>query len=135
MNDIVKYEGGGVRESAMGKGTYKYISAVAMKRLSHRYQYGEMKYGASDNYKKGLPLSNCWDSAMRHMIAYLDGDNSEDHLAAVAWNVFAMMEMEVNNQEYVDIGSRLAAVKAQECTPEYYRDLAMQAFSEGGSMK
>lgn len=126
MSEVIQYAGGAVRESAIGKGTYKYISATAMKRLSHRYQYGEIKYGASDNYKKGLPLSNCWDSAMRHMIAYLDGDNSEDHLAAVAWNVFAMMEMEVRHPEMIDMDSR-KCYEFDQCTPEYYRDLVQDS--------
>ena len=102
MGELIKYEGGGVRESAMGKGTYKYVPPVALQRLSHRYQYGEMKYGATDNFKKGLPISNCWDSAMRHLIAYIDGDNREDHLAAVAWNVFCIMEMEKSHPDPAD---------------------------------
>lgn len=127
MNEVIKYEGGGGRESAIGKGTYKYVPTVALKRLSHRYQYGEMKYGATDNFKKGLPVSNCWDSAMRHLVAYMDGDNSEDHLAAVAWNVFAIMEMEKSHPEMVDIETRAG----KKSTPEYYRDEALALFKKG----
>jgi len=127
MGEIINYESGGVRESAIGKGTYKYVPTVALKRLSHRYQYGEMKYGATDNFKKGLPVSNCWDSAMRHLVAYMDGDNSEDHLAAVAWNVFCIMEMEKCHPEMVDIESRAG----QQSTPEYYRDKALAMFKKG----
>ena len=122
MGELIKYEGGGVRESAMGKGTYKYVPPVALQRLSHRYQYGEMKYGATDNFKKGLPISNCWDSAMRHLIAYIDGDNREDHLAAVAWNVFCIMEMEKSHPEMIDLESRIG----KKTSPEYYRDKAMK---------
>lgn len=133
-NDIITFEGGGVRQSAMGKGTYKYVPTVALKRISHRYQYGEMKYGATDNFKKGLPTSDCWDSAMRHMIAYMDGDNSEDHLAAAVWNMCAIMEMENNKREFHDIESR-QKYSAKQCTPEYYRDLALKQFKSGGDMK
>lgn len=127
MEEIIKYEGGGVRESAIGKGTYKYVPTVALKRLSHRYQYGEMKYGATDNFKKGLPVSNCWDSAMRHLVAYMDGDNTEDHLAAVAWNVFCIMEMEKNHPEMMDLESRIG----KKSTPEYYRDKALALLKKG----
>lgn len=127
MTEVIKYENGGIRESAVGKGTYKYIPTVALKRLSHRYQYGEMKYGATDNFKKGLPVSNCWDSAMRHLIAYMDGDNSEDHLAAVAWNVFCIMEMETHHPEMVDLESRIG----KKSTPEYFRDKALKLFKKG----
>lgn len=103
---ITAYEGGGVRAEPIGKGYYQYMSMVGLKRLAQRYEYGARKYGASDNYKKGLPCSNCWNSAMRHLVAYMQGDNSEDHLAAVAWNVFAIMEMEVNNPQWQDIECR-----------------------------
>lgn len=134
MNEVIQYEGGGVRESAMGKGTYKYIPTVGLKRVSHRYQYGEMKYGATDNFKKGLPVSNCWDSAMRHMVAYMDGDNSEDHLAAVIWNIFAIMEMEAHHPEMVDLNSRVGCL-GDKCTPEYYRDLALKMLNSKEGMK
>lgn len=130
---VVTFEDGGVRQSAMGKGTYKFIPTIALKRLSHRYQYGEMKYGATDNFKKGLPTSDCWDSAMRHLVAYMDGDNSEDHLAAVAWNVFTIMEMEVNNTKWQDIESRKPFTPIM-LDAEAYRDKAMEMLS-GGHMK
>ena len=129
-NEVIHYEGGGVRESARGKGTYRFVPAVALKRLSHRYQYGELKYGATDNFKKGLPVSNCWDSAVRHLVAYMDGDNSEDHLAAVAWNVFTIMEMEKKHPEMCDIEAR-KKVTTRQTTPEYYRDLALKMLEEG----
>ena len=130
-NEVIHYEGGGVRESAMGKGTYRFTPTVALRRLSMRYQYGELKYGATDNFKKGLPVSNCWDSAMRHLVAYMDGDNSEDHLAAVAWNVFAMMEMEKSHPEMMDIEAR-QKIPSGKTTPEYYWKLAKEAVKKGG---
>lgn len=34
------------------------------------------------------------DSAMRHLVNYLGGHGDEDHLATVAWNVFACMTIE-----------------------------------------
>ena len=88
------YEGGSYRDRRPGKGIYKEIPPIALKRLAARYEYGELKYGQAGEFKKGLPVSDCWDSAMRHLVEYMAGDNSEDHLAAVAWNVFAMMYME-----------------------------------------
>lgn len=129
-NEIIHYEGGGVREDASTKGTYRTMSPVALTRLSHRYQYGELKYGASDNYKAGLPVSNCWDSAMRHLVAYANGDNSEDHLAAVAWNVMAMMHNEIFHPEFQDFKTR-KNIPPKRCRPEYYRDLALEALKKG----
>lgn len=104
--EIKHFKGGGVREANTHKLPYKYMSTIALKRLAGRYLYGQLKYGASDNYKKGLPISDCWDSAMRHLVEYMEGDNSEDHLAAVAWNCFAMMEIEEKRPEFQDIEAR-----------------------------
>lgn len=104
--DVVRYEGGGIREDPVGKGMYQYMSMVGLKRLGLRYEYGHRKYGASDNYKAGLPTDKCWNSAFRHLIAYMSGDNSEDHLAACAWNCFAIMEIETNKPEFQTIESR-----------------------------
>lgn len=102
----VEYDNGAVRESRIGKGVYKYMPMKALMRLADRYEYGARKYGATDNFKKGLPASDCWDSAFRHLIKYMDGDNSEDHLAAAVWNIFTIIEMEHNNPKYQDIESR-----------------------------
>lgn len=109
---IKHYEDGGIREDVPGKGKYQFISTVGLRRLAQRYEYGYRKYGAADNYKKGLPTSECINSAMRHLVNYLEGDNSEDHLAAVAWNVFCVMEMEVKNPKWQDIEVR----KGLDCT-------------------
>lgn len=133
-DSIIQFKDGGVRQSALGKGTFKYVPTVALRRLSHRYQYGEIKYGATDNFKKGLPTSDCWDSAMRHLIAYMEGDNSEDHLAAVIWNACCIMEMECNNREYHDIASR-QSIPAKSCSPEFYRDQVLKKYRKGESLK
>lgn len=49
------------------------------------------------NFRKGIPISRCVSSARRHLIAYAEGDQSEDHLAQAAWNCFTMLlvDMEV----------------------------------------
>lgn len=39
------------------------------------------------NWEKGLSCSRCFDSGIRHMVRYIDGDRSEDHLAAAIWNL------------------------------------------------
>lgn len=116
-------EDGGVRETNSYKGLFYCMSTAGLRRLSARYKYGFIKYGASDNYKKGLPASDCIDSCFRHLVAYLEGDNSEDHLAAVAWNAFCIMEMECNNPKYCNITTR-QDIKPEECMADYYLDIA-----------
>lgn len=82
------FETGSVRDSRKGKGRFDLIPAYPLKRLAQLYERGAEKY-ADNNWQKGQPLANYLDSAMRHMNDYRDGDRAEDHLIAVAWNVFA----------------------------------------------
>lgn len=93
MNEFMQYETGATKEAPTGKGRFDLIPPSALQRLARRYEFGSAKYG-DRNWEKGLPLSRLIDSCFRHLVCYLRGDTSEDHLAAVAWNVFALMEFE-----------------------------------------
>ena len=79
---------GSVRDLRGGKGRYDLISAVFLKRLARHYELGAEKYG-DRNWEKGQPVSRYLDSAMRHVVRYLDGERGEDHLTASAWNLAA----------------------------------------------
>lgn len=57
-----------------------------IQRLALHYEKGASKYDAR-NWEKGLPLSNFFDSAMRHLIQWSLGNDDEDHLIAVIWNI------------------------------------------------
>lgn len=104
--DVKCYKNGSFREDTLGKGIYHAMPAEALKRVAQRYEYGQRKYGKAEAYKDGLPTSSCMDSAFRHLVAYMSGDNSEDHLAACVWNCFAIMEMEMNHPKWQDIRTR-----------------------------
>lgn len=84
------YETGALREPQDGKGRFDLISPFALFRLARWYELGAKKYGYR-NWEKGIPFSHCVDSAFRHLTKFLAGMDDEDHLAAVAWNVFAIM--------------------------------------------
>ena len=84
---------GSVRDTREGKGRYDLIAMYALFRLARHYENGAIKYG-DRNWEKGQNLSRYLDSAMRHLCKYIAGSRDEDHLAAVAWNVFAYMETE-----------------------------------------
>lgn len=88
-----KHETGAHRDTREGKGRFDLIPPHGLIRLAKHYENGAKKYG-DDNWRKGLPQKRYCDSAIRHLFKYLGGDRSEDHLAAVAWNVFAMMHQE-----------------------------------------
>lgn len=103
---VVAYEGGSFRERIPGKGLYHCIPANGMRRVAQRYEYGKIKYGNASAYKDGLPVSDCLDSIFRHLWAYLEGDNSEDHLAAVVWGCLAIMYYEEVKPQWQDIPAR-----------------------------
>lgn len=91
------YDGGGMREPATGKGAYELISPFAWERVALWSEKGAKKY-ADRNWEKGIPFGRLIQSALRHMIRWMQGRRDEDHLAAVAWNVMAMMHFEETGQ-------------------------------------
>lgn len=91
------YENGGMREPSTGKGAYELVSPFAWERIAIWYELGARKY-ADRNWEKGIPFGRLIQSAIRHMIRWMKGDRSEDHLAAVCWNVMAMMHFEETGQ-------------------------------------
>lgn len=121
--EVIRHPNGGVRERRVGKGCYKWMSMAALRRLADRYEYGGLRYNVADDYKKGLPASDCWDSAVRHLVDWMSGDDEEDHLAAAAWNVFCLIEMEENNPEWIDIDSRPKYQKSYKCKEEDYANI------------
>jgi Domain of unknown function (DUF5664) len=87
------FETGAKREQATGKGRYDLIPPTPIHRLALHYGNGAVKYG-DRNWEKGLPLARFLDSAERHMNQFKAGDRSEDHLAAVLWNIAGYIETE-----------------------------------------
>ena len=81
-----EYSTGAVRDASLGKGHYRSIPPTVMRRLAKRFEDGSRKY-EDGNWTKGIPLSNYYDSARRHMDEWLLGKRDEDHLAAAIWNL------------------------------------------------
>ena len=69
---------------------YDRISPILLRRVSIHYQLGGINYG-DRNWEKGMPAMVTWDSAVRHLVNWLDRETTEDHLAAFAWNVMCTM--------------------------------------------
>ena len=85
-----EFSTGSRRDTQDGKGRFDLISPIALRRLAVHYENGSRKYG-DRNWEKGQPLGRYVSSGMRHWLALLEGDHSEDHAAAVAWNAFAFI--------------------------------------------
>jgi hypothetical protein len=77
---------GAHRDPNTDKGRYDLISPLFLRRLAVHTQKGGKARG-DRNWEAGMPLSVVIDSAIRHLYAFLEGDRSEDHLAAGAWNI------------------------------------------------
>jgi hypothetical protein len=81
---------GSMRDSQDMKGRYDLIPTGPIHRLAQHYENGAAKY-AERNWEKGQPLSQYYNSAIRHLQALRDADLSEDHAAAAVWNIVAIM--------------------------------------------
>lgn len=90
-----------IREPTVGKGRYDLISPFATRRLAEWYELGSKKY-AERNWEKGMPFSRYVDSAKRHLDKFIMGIADEDHLAAAAWNIFAIMHHQELHQDELD---------------------------------
>lgn len=109
MNDYItkdsgareEYTSGAKRDTQEGKPRYDLIPPGPLKRHAELMARGAEKYDAH-NWTKGMPVSRFVASAQRHLEQYRAGDRSEDHLAAVAFNVYAVMFFE--GSEWDDMG-------------------------------
>lgn len=91
---------GSVRDTRDGKGRYDLLSPKALRRLARHMENGCRKYGER-NWEKGQPIMRYFDSAIRHLYSHIDGDRSEDHLAAVMWNIHCA----IHTEECIEEGS------------------------------
>lgn len=92
------FKTGAVRDTDINKPRYDLIPPHALWRVAMLYARGAQKYG-ENNWQKGIPSQQMLASAMRHVEAYRRGDETEDHLAAVVWNVLAMMQYEAEGRD------------------------------------
>lgn len=87
------YASGATRDSAEGKGRYDLISPHALRRLALVYERGAKNHGDS-NWKKGIPYSRLYSSALRHLFQALSGQRDEDHLGQAMWNIACLIHFE-----------------------------------------
>jgi hypothetical protein len=105
-----QFETGAVRDLREGKGRYDLITPIGLRRLAGVYERGCVKYSPR-NWEKGMPMSRCLDSALRHINQYLEGYRDEDHLAQGCWNLMAAMHFEELRPELNDINVKTEAKK------------------------
>lgn len=101
-----QFKSGAVRDIQEGKGRMDLLPACSMIRLSKHYESGAVKYGEY-NWQKGIPIHSYIDSALRHLMNYLDGKTDEDHLCAATWNLVSAMWTEEKMPHLQDIPTRM----------------------------
>ena len=84
------FETGAKRDTQGGKGRFDLIPAYPLFRLAKLYEAGAKKYDER-NWEKGIPTGRYIDSAFRHLMNFMDGEKTEDHLAAVMWNICGLI--------------------------------------------
>jgi dATP/dGTP diphosphohydrolase, N-terminal len=84
---------GARRDHSDDRGRYDLISGIFLKRLAVHLEKGANKYAAR-NWEKGIPLRRSFESMIRHAYQWLNGDQDEDHLAAVACNIMFITHTE-----------------------------------------
>ena len=103
--DRREFDSGAVRDMAEGKGRCDLLPACAVLRLARHFENGAKKY-TDRNWEKGIPIHSFIDSAIRHLMKYLDGQDDEDHLCAAAWNCMCAMWTEEKKPELQDMPTR-----------------------------
>jgi hypothetical protein len=89
------FETGGKRDSNSTKPFIHNLKGYTRQRFGYHMNKGASKYG-DGNWEKGLPTSCYIESLDRHLAAYMEGDRSEDHLAAIIFNAQGCMMNEKN---------------------------------------
>ncbi len=88
-----EFTSGAVRDRQDGKGRFDLFSPISLMRLAQHFENGAQKY-KDRNWEKGMPLSRFFDSAVRHLYAFIGGSRDEDHLAAADWNIHCLIHTE-----------------------------------------
>lgn len=69
--------------------------------VAKQFEDGAKKYG-ENNWRKGIPVKCYIDSAIRHYLKWLRGDQDEPHDRAFCWNILCAMWTCQNKPELDD---------------------------------
>jgi hypothetical protein len=87
------FESGSQRDDDTDKPLVNHLTAYLRLRFGYLLRMGANKYG-KNNWQKGQPTETALESLHRHLAKYEIGDRSEDHLAAIIFNVQLIMKNE-----------------------------------------
>jgi hypothetical protein len=90
---LATFDSGATRSKDADDVRYDLVSPIGLRRLAERYALGAKKHG-DRNWEKGVPVRHTMNHLQRHIEKWRSGDRSEDHLAAAAWGLVALMHYE-----------------------------------------
>lgn len=107
LTDISRYQETGITihlVTALQRFIDKYGSkdmSTTFLEVSKHFEEGAKKYGEY-NWQKGIPTHCYIDSAVRHYLKYLRGDNDEPHDRAFVWNILCCIWTCIHKPELND---------------------------------
>ena len=104
-DEMTVFASGAVRDNRTGTGRCDLLPACVLLRLARHYERGAERFGEY-NWQKGIPCHSFVDSALRHLLKYMDGWTDEDHLIAAIWNLCGLAWTEEKLPELMDIPER-----------------------------
>lgn len=80
-----------------GKPPLACLPPEGMRAVARVQAYGHKKYGDFNNYRKGMEVSRQCSCAIRHIMAYMDGEDAdpesgESHLAHAACRIMFLLQ-------------------------------------------
>ncbi len=91
--ETTDFSTGAKRDSTENKPPMHLLPFDLMIRVANLMGKGAKKYGAN-NWRKGQSVLHCIGSIIRHLTKYIIGDRKEDHMAAIIFNAFSIMNVE-----------------------------------------
>jgi hypothetical protein len=92
----------GASRSKLEHHRFDLVSPFAWFYDAARYGLGARKRG-DNNWRKGMPYSAIVNHMMRHLMLYVMGDRSDDHLGAVRWGAAALIEQDITHPDMNDL--------------------------------
>ena len=110
--DAVKreFETGAKRDSNYSKPFVHNLRGYTRQRFGYLTNLGARNYG-DGNFLKGIPTPVALESLDRHLASYMEGDRSEDHLAAIIFGAQLCMLNEQSEGVPADYYFKLKATK------------------------
>lgn len=110
-NIIIPKEGG-LPRNPEGKPEWDLVDWESLEPMVRVLMHGAKKY-TPDNWKEGYPIRRTFSSLMRHMTAFMDGEDidpesGESHLGHAMCNLLFMQYMLKNKPEFDDRDRRKA---------------------------